>query len=137
MKRRIVQAGTLLLGAALAACGEREAGAAKLKKLDSGISTDSMFSILGMGPMSAQGNDSVRLLNGYRFSRFLSEGRMFSVIYVRDEPGNVSDTLYRDLETPIVLVNDTVAVWGWKRYTKLGKTYRFPPAPDGSVGQSR
>jgi hypothetical protein len=132
-KRQVLQAGAVMLAAlSVAACGERQAGAAKLKKLDSGISTDSMFTILGAGPVTAEGNDSVRVLNGYRYSRFLSDGRMFSVVYVRDEPGTVADSLYRDLETPIVLVDDTVAVWGWKPYAKLGETYKFPVAPERS-----
>ncbi len=55
---------------------------------------------------------------------------MFEVVYVRDEPGDVSEPLRKAKETPIVFSNDTVISRGWKQYRKLAARYAFPLPPE-------
>lgn len=130
MKRSIVGVSVLGLALLAGACGPKEAGTAKLKKLDKGITRDSMLAILGTGPLSASGADTARLVSGYRQSRFLTNGVLYEVIYVRDTTGDVREELSRARETPIVLVNDTVQYWGWKKFKAAAETTLFPLPSD-------
>ena len=114
----------------LAACGTPEAGAERLEQLTEGISRDSLFRILGEGPLSASYADTMRVERGFRRSRYLVDGTMYDVIYVRDEPGDVSEAVEQSRETPIVLGKDgTVMGWGWKYYVETGIEKLRLPTP--------
>ena len=107
------------LVASLVACGSPEAGAERLEKLTVGITGDSVFTLLGEGTLTASGADSIRVDRGHRKSRYFIEGKVYTVIYARDEPGDVSEPVRQQVETPIVLSPDnTVLGWGWKYYVE-------------------
>jgi hypothetical protein len=128
MRSSFVRVGSLTLLILLAACGEDEAGAAKLKRLDAGISRDSMLTLLGTGVLTASGSDTVRVDHGFRKSRYFIDGKFYEVYYVRDEPGDVEEPVRQKVETPIVIGPEgTVLGWGWKFYVEEGmNTLRLP-----------
>jgi hypothetical protein len=128
-RRSIVLSHAALL-IALAACGDREAGADKLEDLTAGMSTDSLYASLGAGPLTATGADTVRVRNGWRLSRYFVEGKLYEVIYVRDIPGDVTEPVEQQRETPIVVAQDgKVLGWGWRFYVEEGINRLHLPTP--------
>jgi hypothetical protein len=145
--RTLVLSAVLL--APLTAClGADEAGEEKLELLTIGMSADSMFKVLPQGPITGEGADTARVRNGYRLSRYFVSGQMYTVLYVRDLPGNVKELVEQNRETPIVLDGaNKVVGWGWKYYAeeaipKLGlptplidtTTVPQPAAPGAAPG---
>jgi hypothetical protein len=129
MRPYIVRAVALLAVAtlaSLAACGSSEAGAARLKKAKVGMTRAELLAVVGEGPLSATGNDSVRLVQGFRRSMYLTNAKMYEVIYMRDEPGNVRELVLQKQETPVVLADDKVLGWGWKYYVGAMKEFGLP-----------
>lgn len=120
MRSYFVRAACALAAAVtFAACGSDEAGAEKLELLSVGMSADSLFKVLPPGPISGEGADTARVRGGYRLSRYLVNGQMYTVIYVRDLPGNVKELVEQKRETPIVLDgSNKVTGWGWKYYAE-------------------
>lgn len=105
--------------AMLAACGSDEVGAEKLDELQAGMPVDSLFRILGKGPLTGEGADTVRVRNGFRVSRYFTNGQNYMVIYVREQPGNVKEFVEQGKETPIVIDgNGKVLGWGWRFYVE-------------------
>ena len=105
----------------MAACGADEAGAEKLELLSVGMSADSLFTVLPPGPISGVGADTARVRDGYRLSRYFLNGQTYTVVYVRDIPGSVTELVEQKRETPIVLNgNNEVVGWGWKFYVDEG-----------------
>jgi len=124
----------VLMAAAMAACGDREAGEQYLEQLSEGITRDSLFAVLGQGPLTASGADSVRVDRGWRVSRFLIDGTVYEVVYVRDEAGDVSEPLAKAKESPVVLDGGKVRGWGWEWYVETGRPqYRLPSPPSDSA----
>jgi len=126
MKSYLVRSIAVLSLTGLAACGEKAAGSAKLDALAEGISRDSTLVLLGTGVLSASGADTVRVVNGHRSMRYFVNGKNFEVLYARDEPGNVSEPVQQQVETPIVLLDAKVLGWGWKYYVEAMKEYGLP-----------
>jgi hypothetical protein len=116
------------LVATLVACGTPEAGAERLKELTVGITRDSAITLLGEGTLAAAQADTIRVDHGHRRSRYLIQGKFYTVLYVRDEPGDVNEPVTQSLETPIVFGPDnTVLGWGWKFYVdEAMATYGLP-----------
>lgn len=131
MRSYVVRAALLLTAAVtLAACGSDEAGAEKLAELEVGMSSDSLFQVLGNGPISGEGADTARVRSGYRMSRYFVAGQLYTVIYVREVPGNVKDFVEQKQETPIVLDgNGRVTGWGWKYYVEEAMPKLGLPTP--------
>jgi hypothetical protein len=123
-----VAAISLLMG-----CGDVEAGQEKLDLLETGIAADSLFRLLGDGPMVASSSaDSIKLFHGYRVSREYANGKSYAILFLRDQPGNVAEPLDRTLETPVVLDERlTVLGWGWSFYDSEGSGQfgKAQPAP--------
>ena len=127
MRSYIVRAVPLVLLATLAACGSDEAASARIKNVEPGMSRDQVFAEMGTGPLTAEGADSVRVVNGFRRARYLVDGKQYEVIYARDEAGKVSELLKSSLETPVVLEGDKVLGKGWEYYLKTAMpTLRLP-----------
>ena len=87
------------LVATLVACGTPEAGAERLKELTVGITRDSAMTLLGEGTLTAAQADTIRVDHGHRRSRYLIQGKFYTVLYVRDEPGDVNEPVTQSLET--------------------------------------
>jgi hypothetical protein len=113
----------------MTACGSSEAGAERLEKLSEGIPRDSMFLLIGEGPLTASGADTMRVDHGFRLTRHLVDGRMYDVVYVRDIPGDVSERVLQENETPIVMADGKVIGWGWKFYVETGIQKLRLPTP--------
>jgi len=115
---RILTCTSVAAAVLLSACsGDKPAGGEKLKELTAGVSRDSLFALMGDGPMVASGSDSVRLTHGYRRSNYFLNGQNFEVIYARDLAGNVSEPVLQAVETPVVLDGaGKVLGWGWRYY---------------------
>jgi hypothetical protein len=120
----------LVVGAvSVAACSSPEAGAERLEKLSEGIPRDSMFVLIGEGPLTASGADTMRVDHGFRVTRHLVDGKMYDVVYVRDVPGDVSERVLQERETPIVVADGKVMGWGWKFYVETGIQKLRLPTP--------
>jgi len=129
MKPRFVRFSTLLPTLALSvlgACGTSEIGSDVLDDVNAGMPRDSVLALLGQGPLTATGNDSVRVVNGFRQMRYLRDGKMIDVIYFRKEPGDVRELVEQERETPVVLVDGKAVGWGWAFFVEAMKTYGIP-----------
>lgn len=127
MKTFFVRSVAALSIAFLAACGSDEVGAAKIKKLEPGITLEEAAAQLGPGPLIASGSDTSRLYNGYRRNRYLRDGVVYDVLYVRDAVGDVKDPLLQSQETPVVFREGKLIGGGWRFYVEeaMGK-YGLP-----------
>ena len=117
--RRFAAFGAVCVAAvALAACGSSDVGAKKLKPIHAGMPRDSVLTIMGSGPLMGYYSDTLRLVKGFRASKYLVQGKMTEVLYYREEKGNVAEPVEQVLETPIVLQDEKALGWGWKYYVK-------------------
>jgi hypothetical protein len=112
----------VLLLATTAACGD-----ARVKKLDEGITRDSVLTILRDGA-PAVGADS--LPHVYEDAAYLVNSRNYEVFYYTkgDEVAG-ADSLPAKKLTPIVLVNGTVSGWGWAHWDSVAKSIKLPLPP--------
>ena len=131
MRSFFVRAGVAIAAAVtMAACGADEAGAEKMELLSVGMSADSLFAVLPQGPVTGDGADTARVRDGYRLSRYLVNGQIYTVVYVRDIPGSVEEPVEQRRETPIVLDGSNAVVgWGWKFYVDEGMKKLGLPTP--------
>ncbi len=109
----------LLLVCLVAACGD-----ARVKKLDEGITRDSVLTILRDGAPAA-GPDS--LPHVYENAAYLVNGRNYEVFYYTkgDEVAG-ADSLPAKRLTPIVLVEGSVTGWGWKYWDSVATSINLP-----------
>lgn len=109
----------VLLLVVAAACGD-----ARVKKLDEGITRDSVLSILRDGKPQV-GADSLPHI--YEAARYLMNGREYEIFYYTkgDEVAG-ADSLPAKKLTPIVLVHDTVKGWGWQYWDSVAKSINLP-----------
>jgi hypothetical protein len=108
--------GTLV---AVAACGPSDIGASKLKGLEHGDPRSEVLERIGQGTLTGMNAiDSARLVNGHLHQIFLSKGERYEVIWYRETPGALNDSIGRTFQTPIVIHADTVEGWGWKFFEK-------------------
>jgi hypothetical protein len=57
--------------------------------------------------------------HGYRLSRYFTGGQFYTVLYVRDIPGNVKELVEQKRETPVVIDGGNKVVgWGWRFYVE-------------------
>lgn len=119
----------MVLLATLAACGSDEAASARIKNIEPGMTREQVFAEMGTGPLTADGADSVRVVNGFRHARYLVDGKQYEVIYARDEAGKVSELLQSSRETPVVLEGDKVLGKGWEFYLKTAMPQLRLPNP--------
>lgn len=112
-----------------AACGSDEVGAERLKPVHAGMPKDSLMTIMGMGPLTAQYADTMRLDHGFRVDKYLIDGKVYEVLYYREQPGNVAEPVVQQIETPVVLTGSKVLGWGWKFYVKEGIEKLRLPTP--------
>jgi hypothetical protein len=103
----------------LGACGsDTAAGQAKLDRLDRNIGIDSLFTLLGPGPLP----DAPNVSRGYRVIPEAVDGQRYLIIMLREQPGSASAPLDRSMDTPIVLDEQLKIVgWGWSFYDSEGK----------------
>lgn len=104
---------------AVAACNS-DLGASRLKNTHQGMRRDSVIEILGQGPLTATGMDTVRLVNGHRSQAFFINGRPINVVWYREQPGTLRDSIVPSTDTPVVFTDDTLAGWGWKYFLADG-----------------
>ena len=130
MKTLLVRTSIVLLLLTAAACGGAdEAGDAQLKGLTAGMTTEQALSAMGTGPLTATLSDTMRVVNGFRRTRYFLNGANFEVIYAREIPGDVKEPLLQANETPVVFKDGTLLGWGWRFYVDEAMTKYALPTP--------
>lgn len=117
-----------------AACGSSDLGGDKLKEIKTGDTRAKVAEVMGTGPLtSTTGADSSRMMNGYRLQRYVNNGATHEILWYREAPGSIEDSLVAALVTPIVIVGDTVVGWGWRFFNKYATTNGLPnPSKDAA-----
>lgn len=101
------------------ACGDP-----RVKELSTGISRDSVLTILGDGSPVVQGDS---LPHVYDAAKYLVNGRNYEVFYyTKTEEKAGADSLAPDKLTPIVLQDGAVSGWGWAHWDSVAKTINLP-----------
>jgi hypothetical protein len=114
----------------LAACSDRkEVGEELLEPVTAGFPRDSLFQLLGKGPLIGHYADTLRVDHGFRLSKYYVDGQYLEVVFYREMPGDVAESVKQDVETPIVLKDGKVLGWGWAFYVKEGMTKFGLPTP--------
>ncbi|HEX7023237.1 MAG TPA: hypothetical protein VF187_00340 [Gemmatimonadales bacterium] len=103
-------AGALLI-AGIAGCATKDA---RLEKLSVGITRDSAFAI--MGPDAP-----------VRVGRYLTGGKYLEVMYFRQR--GVEDSLDERLMSPLILLDGTLAAWGWQALDSVAVEKKIQVAP--------
>lgn len=106
--------------------GDVIGGVKVLKPIVAGMSNESIFTYTGVGPLTATGADSTKLANGFLRSQVTTNGELITVIWYRNTPGKLTDPIFRALNTPIVLGEQTVKGWGWDFYDSVADSLRLP-----------
>ena len=110
--RRWVSVLQVLALGALAACAD-----ARIQKLSTGISRDSLLRIL-----AAEGAGADSLPHVYRAERYLIKGQMLEVFfYTKTDAKTGRDSVPEKKLTPIVLRDGKVGGWGWTYFDSLAK----------------
>ena len=105
----------------LGACSDRkEVGADVLEAVEAGVPRDSLFELMGKGPLTANYADTLRVDHGFRLSKYFVNGDFFEVVYFREAPGDVAEPVKQAQETPVILRNGKVLGWGWRFYVEEG-----------------
>jgi len=105
-----------------AACGD-----ARVKKLDEGITRDSVLTILRDGA-PVVGPDS--LPHVYENAAYIMNGRKYEVFYyTRGDEVAGADSLPAKKLTPIVLVDGSVSGWGWQYWDSVATSFKLPVKP--------
>lgn len=113
-----------LLSAALvlsfAACGPSDVvGKEKLGSIEEGMTKQAVMAVIGTGPVQpTTANDAVRITNGYRMQAYMVNGENYQVVWYREAPGTLADSISRQTDTPILFRNDTVMGRGWSYFDK-------------------
>lgn len=94
-----------------------------------GMSIQLLPAIIGKGPMTAQGVDTLKLRDGFRQSLAVVAPDLFTVIWFRKQAGTPSEPIVRSVETPIVMKNEVVVGTGWEFYDKVRAGYSLPAVP--------
>jgi hypothetical protein len=106
--------------------GDVIGGVKVLKPIVAGMPNESIFTYTGVGPLTATGADSTKLANGFLRSQVTTNGELITVIWYRNTPGKLTDPVYRALNTPIVLGEQTVKGWGWSFYDSVADSLKLP-----------
>lgn len=110
----------------LAACGS-DVGSARLKSIPKSAQRDEAVRVMGTGPLApTTPADEQRIVNGFRHQIYITAGMQFEILWYREAPGTLSDPITKETDTPIVVVGDTVAGWGWKFFTPFAGKYNLP-----------
>lgn len=129
MRSHLVHRSAALLAIAVAtlvaACGG-DVGSDKLDDTETGMSRDSVLAIIGRGAIGARGADTGRLVNGHHRQAYFIDGRTIELIWYRERAGGLSDTISTETHTPIILVGDSLAGWGWDYYLGEGLKLGIP-----------
>lgn len=112
------------------ACGDTgEVGSAKLKNVATGSTRDAVLDQLGRGTVTAEGVDTMRLANGHRLEEFFQDGTTYTVLWYREQPGTLADTVRRATDTPVVFQGDSMTGWGWDFYMQWASEKGIPKPP--------
>lgn len=143
VRTQFQRAATLALVVVLAACGNSDIGAAKLKALKTGDKKPAILQVIGQGPLTAStAVDSMRVVSGFRIQKFVAKGMTHEILWYREAPGSLEDPITVATSTPLVVTNDTLAGWGWSFYSKYAEKNGLPdPSHDkarmDSIAQSQ
>ena len=114
----------------IAACGDSgELGSSKLKSVQAGATREQVLGAIGRGQLTAEGIDTMRVVNGFRLEEFFQDGTTYSVIWYREQPGTIADTVRRTTDTPIVFAGDSMTGWGWDFYMQWASEKGIPKPP--------
>jgi hypothetical protein len=96
--------------ALLSACGD-----ANIRKLDAGITRDSVLKILAMGSTATDSTANI-----YREERYLHNGQWISILmYSNTGKKEGQEPIPEGDLTPVVLRNDTLTGWGWAHHDSV------------------
>ena len=115
----VATAATLSL---LAGCGD-----ANLKKLNAGITRDSVLKILAIGSTATDSMPNV-----YREERYLQNGQWITMLlYTNTGRKEGVETVPEEELTPVVLRNDTLTGWGWEHHDSVARANNIVIKPRG------
>ena len=117
-----------------AACGSSDLGGDRLKAIKTGDTRAKVAEVMGNGPLASTSSaDSTRMMQGYRLQRYITNGTTHEILWYREAPGSIEDSLVASLVTPIVIVGDTVVGWGWSFFNKYASANGLPnPSKDAA-----
>ena len=115
----VATAATLSL---LAGCGD-----ANIKKLNAGITRDSVLKILAIGSTATDSMPNV-----YREERYLHDGQWITMLlYTNTGKKEGVETVPEEELTPVVLRNDTLTGWGWEHHDSVARANSIVIKPRG------
>lgn len=124
--RRWISAGTISAALLLAACNS-DVGASRLKSIPNGAHRDAIVTAMGTGPLSPTSPaDAPRIVNGFRRQMYITGGQTYEILWYREAPGSLADPIVKERETPIVVQNDTLLLWGWSKYSPFAAKLNLP-----------
>lgn len=118
----------------ISACGSSDVGSDQLRRVSKGTTQAELLEMLGQGPLVGSGNESLRVVNGFRRQEFLAAGDRYEIIWYRTEPGSLAEPIVKERETPIMMHADTVIGWGWSYFQERARALDLP---DPTRGQER
>ena len=96
----------------LAGCGD-----ANIRKLNAGITRDSVLKVLALGSTATDSMPNV-----YREERYLHDGQWITMLlYTNTGKKEGVETIPEDELTPVVLRNDTLTGWGWEHHDSVAR----------------
>ena|SRR5690349_1260339 len=115
--RRTAVLAAATISGVLAGCGDK-----RVDSLTTGITRDSALKVLAGGPSS----DS--LANVYKQEAYINNGKFINVlVYSKDGVKEAADPSVPDSKlTPVVVIDNKVAGWGWTYYDSLAKANNIP-----------
>ncbi len=114
-------------------CAAVACGDSRVKAVDTGITEDSLMSVLAKGAT----RQSDPMPNVYRKEQYLIAGKMWDIFYFHGDSARLSaqtkDTIpWKDL-TPIVVIDNKVMGKGWDYWDSVSKANKIPVKDHGGA----
>ena len=120
VRRRALVVVGLSCAAVTAACEDK-----RVKQIDTGITRDSVMSVISQDLPKGSGQDS--LPNVYLREPYLIAGKNYEVLYFTEHDEKVGkDTVPFSKLTPIVLIDNKVIGRGWDFWDSVSRANKIP-----------
>jgi hypothetical protein len=102
---------------------------AVVARVSVGMAIRALPALIGKGPMTAAGVDTLQLQEGFRRTFSVVAPDLVTVIWYRKQPGTPKEPISRAVEVPIVFKNDVVIGTGWAYYDEVRAGFNLPEVP--------
>ncbi len=120
VRRGALLPAVLAMALTLSACEDE-----RLKQLDTGISRDSVLTVIAQNRRNAGRLDS--LPSVYHKERYFVGGKLYEVFFFDEENKKAGrDTVEFEELTPIVMIDNVMAGKGWDYFDSLSKANNIP-----------